>query len=80
MKCLITLVFGALALFAIEAGLMENIKRYCDRFAANGVLTTWEPGRHGSGNNLFLFYTDPDGNWIEISGELETIYDRETID
>ena len=50
------------------------------KFAANGVLTTWGPGRHEPGNNLFVFYTYPDGNWIEISGELETIYDRETID
>ena len=63
-----------------EAGTMENIKKFCDRFAANDVLLTWGPGRHGPGNNLFVFYTDPDGNWIEISGELETIYDRETID
>ncbi|MEM9211417.1 MAG: VOC family protein [Pseudomonadota bacterium] len=63
-----------------EAGTMENIKLFCDRFAANDVLLTWGPGRHGPGNNLFVFYTDPDGNWIEISGELETIYDREVID
>ncbi|MGO4852382.1 VOC family protein [Phaeovulum sp. W22_SRMD_FR3] len=63
-----------------EAGSMDNIKKFCDRFAANGVLLTWGPGRHGPGNNLFVFYTDPDGNWIEISGELETIYDREVID
>jgi len=63
-----------------EAGTFENIKKFCDRFAANGVLLTWGPGRHGPGNNLFVFYTDPDGNWIEISGELETIYDRDVID
>lgn len=63
-----------------EAGTFENIKKFCDRFAANGVLLTWGPGRHGPGNNLFVFYTDPDGNWIEISGELEAIYDREVID
>ncbi|MEM1272371.1 MAG: VOC family protein [Pseudomonadota bacterium] len=63
-----------------EAGSFENIKKFCDRFAANDVLLTWGPGRHGPGNNLFVFYTDPDGNWIEISGELETIYDRETLD
>jgi hypothetical protein len=24
-------------------------------------------------NNLFLFVNDPDGNWIEISAELETL-------
>ncbi|WP_434287332.1 VOC family protein [Celeribacter sp. SCSIO 80788] len=63
-----------------EAGTFENIKKFCDRFAANDVLLTWGPGRHGPGNNLFVFYTDPDGNWIEISGELENIYDREVID
>lgn len=63
-----------------EAGTMENIKLFCDRFAANDVLLTWGPGRHGPGNNLFVFYTDPDGNWIEISGELENIYDRDVID
>ena len=63
-----------------EAGTMDNIKQLCDRFAANDVLLTWGPGRHGPGNNLFVFYTDPDGNWIEISGELETIYDRDVID
>ncbi|ATF20609.1 VOC family protein [Phaeobacter gallaeciensis] len=63
-----------------EAGTMDNIKQFCDRFSANDVLLTWGPGRHGPGNNLFVFYTDPDGNWIEISGELETIYDRDVID
>ncbi|NCF48468.1 MAG: hypothetical protein GWP36_02985 [Bacteroidetes bacterium] len=63
-----------------EAGTFENIKKYCDRFAANDVLLTWGPGRHGPGNNLFVFYTDPDGNWIEISGEIETLYDREVAD
>lgn len=63
-----------------EAGSMENIKLWCDRFSSNGVQLTWGPGRHGPGNNLFIFYTDPDGNWIEISGELENIYDRDVID
>lgn len=63
-----------------EAGTFENIKKFCDRFAENHVLLTWGPGRHGPGNNLFVFYTDPDGNWIEISGELEVLYDREVID
>lgn len=63
-----------------EAGTFENIKLWCDRFAENGLQTTWGPGRHGPGNNLFVFYTDPDGNWIEISGELENIYDRDVLD
>jgi hypothetical protein len=28
-------------------------------------------GRHGPGNNLFLFFHDPDDNWIELSAEIE---------
>jgi catechol 2,3-dioxygenase len=36
----------------------------------------WGPGRHGPGNNLFIFIEDPDGNWIEVSAELEIIHDR----
>lgn len=63
-----------------EAATMDNIKQFCDLFASNDVLLTWGPGRHGPGNNLFVFYTDPDGNWIEISGELENVYDRDVID
>ena len=33
----------------------------------------WGPGRHGPGNNLFLFVHDPDGNWVELSAELEVV-------
>ena len=40
----------------------------------------WAPGRHGPGNNLFVFIEDLDKNWIEISAELESVIDRETND
>ena len=59
-----------------EAGEWGVIKDWCDRFGAAKIKLEWGPGRHGPGNNLFAFITDPDGNWIEISGELEIIYDR----
>jgi hypothetical protein len=36
----------------------------------------WGPGRHGPGSNLYIFIADPDGNWIEVSAELEVVYDR----
>jgi catechol 2,3-dioxygenase len=35
------------------------------------------PGRHGPGNDLFIFIVDPDENWIEISAELEIIHDHD---
>ena len=59
-----------------EAGEWGVMKDWCDRMGGNEVPIMWGPGRHGPGNNLFIFVVDPDGNWIEISGELEVIYDR----
>ncbi|RAI40102.1 VOC family protein [Rhodoplanes roseus] len=59
-----------------EAGEWDTIRDWADRFAARGVTLMWGPGRHGPGNNLFIFIEDPDGNWIEVSAELEVIHDR----
>jgi catechol 2,3-dioxygenase-like lactoylglutathione lyase family enzyme len=56
-----------------EAGDWGLIRDWCDRFAAQNVPIAWGPGRHGPGNNLFLFIHDPDGNWLEISAELEHV-------
>jgi len=35
----------------------------------------WGPGRHGPGNNLFVFFDDPAGNHIELSAEMEKFHD-----
>ena len=59
-----------------EAGEWNYIRDWCDHFASRNVLLAWGPGRHGPGHNLFAFVVDPDGNWIEISAELEVIHDR----
>lgn len=59
-----------------EAGDFLTIRDWADRFAEREIKLMWGPGRHGPGNNLFIFITDPDGNWIEVSAELETVYDR----
>jgi catechol-2,3-dioxygenase len=59
-----------------EAGEWGIIKSWCDHFASRNIPLMWGPGRHGPGNNLFVFITDPDGNWIEVSAELEVIHDR----
>ena len=59
-----------------EAGDWNHIKGWCDHFASNNIKLVWGPGRHGPGNNLFVFIEDIDGNWIEISAELETVHDR----
>ena len=59
-----------------EAGDWATIKDWCDRMGDRRIPLIWGPGRHGPGNNLFIFVEDPDGNWIEVSAELEVIYDR----
>ena len=61
-----------------EAGEWNLIRDWADHFADLRVPLKWGPGRHGPGNNLFLFVHDPDGNWVELSAELEHVApDRE---
>lgn len=59
-----------------EAGDWSVIKDWCDRMGDRRIPLMWGPGRHGPGNNLFVFVVDPDDNWIEISAELEVVHDR----
>jgi catechol-2,3-dioxygenase len=63
-----------------ETGEWGLIRDWCDRMAARNIPIMWGPGRHGPGNNLFIFVVDPDGNWVEISAELEVMYDRPVKD
>jgi catechol 2,3-dioxygenase len=61
--------------FAFEVTGWDELKAWCDRLTDEDVPITWGPGRHGPGNNLFLFFDDPDGNRIELSAELERFHD-----
>lgn len=49
------------------------IRDWGDRLAARRIPVKWGPGRHGPGNNLFLFFHDPEGNWVEVSAELQIV-------
>ena len=60
-----------------EVGDWNYIRDWCDHFASKNIQLLWGPGRHGPGNNLFVFIEDTDKNWIELSAELEIIHDRE---
>ncbi|QNE21354.1 glyoxalase [Kribbella qitaiheensis] len=53
----------------------EDFKSWCDRLTELDVPVTWGPGRHGPGNNLFVFFDDPAGNHIELSAEMEKFHD-----
>jgi catechol 2,3-dioxygenase len=59
-----------------EAGEWDTVRDWCDHFGGRDIQLMWGPGRHGPGNNLFIFIVDPDGNWIEVSAELEVVHDR----
>lgn len=56
-----------------ESSDWNAIRDWADHLADQHVKIQWGPGRHGPGNNLFLFVHDPDGNWVEISAELEVV-------
>ena len=58
---------------AYEAGEWGLIRDWADHLADLDVKIVWGPGRHGPGNNLFFMINDPDGNWVEISAELEQL-------
>lgn len=59
--------------YSCEAGDWGLIRDWADHFAALRVPIEWGPGRHGPGNNLFFFVHDCDGNWVELSAEIEII-------
>jgi catechol 2,3-dioxygenase len=57
----------------------EDFKAWCDRLTELDVAVQWGPGRHGPGNNLFIFFDDPAGNHVELSAEMEKFWD-DTVD
>lgn len=57
--------------YAFEAKSWNDIRDWADHLATHKIPIGWGPGRHGPGNNLFFMLTDPDGNALEISAEIE---------
>jgi catechol 2,3-dioxygenase len=66
---------GGLDHFSFDLESWDNFKVWADRLTDLGIPVQWGPGRHGPGNNLFLFFDDPDGNHIELSAEMERFFD-----
>jgi catechol 2,3-dioxygenase-like lactoylglutathione lyase family enzyme len=52
---------------------LETLGRVADRAAAAGARLVYGPGRHGPGNNHFIYFKDPDGFLIECCSELARI-------
>jgi len=56
-----------------ETNEWNNIRDWGDKFAKLRIPIFFGPGRHGPGNNLFFMVTDPDGNRVELSAEIERV-------
>ncbi|WP_433566713.1 VOC family protein [Nocardia sp. CA-151230] len=61
--------------FSFDLAEWADFKSWCDRLTDEDVDVTWGPGRHGPGDNLFVFFDDPAGNHIELSAEMEKFHD-----
>ena len=61
--------------YAFDISDWQEMKTWCDRLTEQEVDINWGPGRHGPGNNLFVFFDDPAGHHIELSTELERFHD-----
>lgn len=59
--------------YAFETKSWNDIRDWADYLAGHKIPIGWGPGRHGPGNNLFIMLTDPDGNAIELSAEIESM-------
>lgn len=66
---------GVLDHYSYDLAEWEDFKAWCDRLTDAGVDVTWGPGRHGPGNNLFIFFDDPAGTHVELSAEMEKFHD-----
>ena len=66
---------GAGPLLLRPAELGATSRRGATGSPTQGVDVSWGPGRHGPGNNLFVFFDDPAGNHVELSAEMEKFHD-----
>lgn len=70
---------GVLDHYSYDLAEWQDFKAWCDRVTELGVQIQWGPGRHGPGNNLFVFFDDPAGTHIELSAEMEKYHDDRAV-
>ncbi len=63
--------------FAFDLLDWSEIKRACDHLHGLGVRLEAGPVRHGPGNNIAIYFRDPDGLRIELTCEMEQILHRQ---
>jgi catechol 2,3-dioxygenase len=59
--------------FAYELGTLEEIEAAAVFLQSKGVDIVRGIGKHGPGENLFLVFKDPDGNYVEFYAEMTQV-------
>jgi catechol-2,3-dioxygenase len=62
---------------AWQANNVIDLVRLGDRLARRGARLAWGPVRHGAGDNVAVYYLEPNGTVIEYYCDMETIRDKE---
>ncbi len=62
---------------AWQAGNIMDLARLGDRLARRGSRLAWGPVRHGAGDNIAVYYVEPNGAVIEYYCDMETIRDKD---
>ncbi len=65
---------------AYDIGTVDDVMREFARLRAVGLECIWGVGRHGPGNNVFSYYTDPVGNVIEYYGDMEVVQESDAAE
>lgn len=62
---------------AWQAGNIMDLARLGDRLARRGARLAWGPVRHGAGDNIAVYFVEPNGTVIEYYCDMETIRDKD---
>lgn len=65
--------------FAFEVQDYSHLARQADHLAQYGYSLIYGPGRHGPGNNQFIYWRDPERNMIEFTCDVQQIWDDATF-
>ena len=60
---------------AFEVRDMAELVQQAEHLAQHDHVLLYGPGRHGPGNNLFIYFHDVDGNIVEFSADMQQIWD-----
>ncbi|MEU6261470.1 VOC family protein [Streptomyces sp. NPDC047043] len=52
---------------------LDSVMIALGELGRDGTPCVWGPGRHGPGNNIFTYYSDPGGVFIEYYAEMEQV-------